>query len=106
MPQRFPPDSSFPSGPAAGDGPFLPEAAAIVPARGMSGGAVSVDAEGEIEELTPDEALKRIASEPVMLVHAGFTARRIARGRNFREPGPQGFGPVGPFALVPSARTR
>lgn len=105
MPQRFPPDSSFPSGPAAGDGPFLPEAAAIVPARGAGGGAISVDAEGEIEELTPDEALKRIASEPVMLVHAGFTARRIARGRNFREPGPQVFDLMELFAFVHPART-
>ncbi|WP_293487392.1 hypothetical protein, partial [Parvibaculum sp.] len=48
-----------------------------------------MSADGEIEELSPEEALKRIEREPVMLVHAGFTARRVARGRAFREPGPQ-----------------
>ncbi|MEQ8609507.1 MAG: ATP-dependent DNA helicase [Parvibaculum sp.] len=81
----FPHDDS----PAFRGGPMLPDAAAMVPARGPGGGAVCVSADGEIEELSPDEALKRIEREPVMLVHAGFTARRVARGRAFREPGPQ-----------------
>ncbi|MEP2829757.1 ATP-dependent DNA helicase [Parvibaculum sp.] len=96
MPEHLPPDSTFPRG----EGPFLPEAAAIVPARGAAGGAVCVSAQGEIEELTSEQALKRIATEPVMLVHAGFTARRIARGRNFRDPGPQVFDLMELFAFV------
>ena len=70
-----------------GGGAFLPEAPAIVPSR-AAGGAVIVSAEGEVEELGAEAALALIEREPVMLVHAGFTARRIARGRPFGAPGP------------------
>lgn len=86
--------------PARRDGPMLPDAAAMVPSRAPGGGAVAVTPDGEVEELSPDEALKRIEREPVMLVHAGFTARRIARGRNFREPGPQVLDLMELFAFV------
>ncbi|MBX3504859.1 MAG: ATP-dependent DNA helicase [Parvibaculum sp.] len=85
-------------------GPMLPDAVALVPARGPGGGAVTVSTEGEIEELAPDEALKLIEREPVMLVHAGFTARRVARGKPFREPGPHVFDLLELFAFVRPAQ--
>ena len=68
---------------------MLPDAIALVPARGAAGGAIAVSADGEIEELSAADALRMIEHAPVMLVHAGFTARRIARGRPFREAGPR-----------------
>ena len=83
---------------------MLPDAVALVPARGARGGAVTVSPEGEIEELSPEEALKLIEREPVMLVHAGFTARRVARGRAFREPGPHVFDLLELFAFVRPAQ--
>lgn len=79
---------------------MLPDAVALVPARGPHGGAVAVSPDGEIAELTPDEALRLIEREPVMLVHAGFTARRIARGRAFREAGPHVLDLLELFAFV------
>ncbi|MFN6941660.1 MAG: ATP-dependent DNA helicase [Parvibaculum sp.] len=83
-----------------GSGPMLPDAVALVPARGAGGGAVAVSPDGEIEELSADRALTLIEREPVMLVHAGFTARRIARGRAFREAGPHVLDLLELFAFV------
>lgn len=100
MPQ--PPSLDSPD--RAAGGPFLPEAAAMVPSRAAGGGAIAVSADGEVEELGPEEALRRIEREPVMLVHAGFTARRIARGRNFREPGPHVLDLMELFAFVHPAQ--
>ena len=67
------------------EGPVLPDAPALVPARiGASGamrwGAIAVSADGEVEELEAEEALKRLRDEAVITVHPAFTARRIALG--------------------------
>mgnify|MGYP003626594015 CR=1 FL=1 len=83
---------------------MLPDAAAIVPAHTARGGAISVSADGEVEELAPEAALRLIEREPVMLVHAGFTARRIARGRAFREAGPHVLDLLELFAFVHPAQ--
>ena len=62
--------------------PAAPEAAgwpsALVP---TAAGAVLVSADGEIEEIDRAEAMARLTKEPLLLVHGGFTARRIAKGR-------------------------
>ncbi|PKQ07850.1 MAG: ATP-dependent DNA helicase, partial [Alphaproteobacteria bacterium HGW-Alphaproteobacteria-11] len=95
MSSQAPSDSTH--GPTGGA--FLPEAPAIVPSR-AAGGAVVVSAEGEVEELGAEAALALIEREPVMLVHAAFTARRIARGRPFGAPGPHVFDLMELFAFV------
>jgi ATP-dependent DNA helicase DinG len=92
-----PPPFDSPHGPAGGA--FLPEAPAIVPSR-AAGGAVVVSADGEVDELGSEAALKLIEREPVLLVHAGFTARRIARGRPFGAPGPHVLDLMELFAFV------
>lgn len=94
-----PHDSPSPAGQ-----PLLPDVLALVPARVPAGGAVAVSPDGEIEELTAEEALKRIEREPVMLVHAGFTARRIARGHPFRDAGPHVLDLMELFAFVHPAK--
>jgi len=94
-----PPPTFDSAGRPSGGTPFLPEAAAIVPSR-AAGGAVLVSAEGEVEELGAEAALALVEREPVMLVHAGFTARRIARGRPFGTPGPQVLDLMELFAFV------
>lgn len=93
-----------PANAPSGAGPILPDVAALVPARiampdgSMRRGAIAVGTEGEIEELTAEEALERLAHEPVMTVHPGFTARRIARGLEGKAGGRDISGP-GPGAL-------
>ncbi|MFN4353454.1 ATP-dependent DNA helicase [Parvibaculum sp.] len=93
-------DTPPPDSPASTDGPMLPDAVALVPARGPGRSAVAVSPDGEISELSPDEALRLIEREPVMLVHAGFIARRIARGMAFREAGPHVLDLLELFAFV------
>ncbi|MEN6542507.1 ATP-dependent DNA helicase [Parvibaculum sp.] len=102
-----PSDDSSGSRPQAA--PVLPDAAALVPARiGASGlsrwGAIAVSADGEVEELSAEMALERLSRETVLVVHPGFTARRIAIGldnrRNFSEPGPKALDLLELFAFV------
>ena len=98
-----PADSDTPDNPADGasgaGSAYLPDAPAIVPSR-AAGGAVAVSAEGEVDELESEAALKLIEREPVILVHAGFTARRIARGKPFGAPGPHVLDLMELFAFV------
>ncbi|KAB7741260.1 ATP-dependent DNA helicase [Parvibaculum sedimenti] len=89
--------------------PVLPDAAALVPARigagaGSRWGALAVTADGEVEELSAEKALERLARDTVLVVHPGFTARRIAVGlankRGFSEPGPKVLDLLELFAFV------
>lgn len=87
MPRPADSDSAYnpADGSSGAGGAYLPDAPAIVPSR-AAGGAVAVSAEGEVDELGSEVALRLIEREPVILVHAGFTARRIARGKPFGAP--------------------
>ncbi|NIJ42884.1 ATP-dependent DNA helicase DinG [Parvibaculum indicum] len=79
----------------------LPDVPALVPlSGGGAGGAVSVTPDGEIEELSAEDALALIEREAVLLVHGGFTARRIARSPNVREAGPHVFDLLELFAFT------
>ena len=90
--------------------PALPDAAAIVPARIGGGGkrnrwgALSVSADGEVEELGAEAALDLLAREAALVVHPAFTARRIALGlagrQGFRAPGPKVLDLLELFAFV------
>lgn len=92
-------------------GLVLPDAPALLALRlrrAAKAVALLVSADGEIDELSAEEALSRLEHDPVMVVHGGFTARRIAGGsgdmRVFREPGPKIFDLLELFAFVYPAR--
>ncbi|HEX7777399.1 MAG TPA: ATP-dependent DNA helicase, partial [Parvibaculum sp.] len=98
---------AFSDSDALSGGPVLPEAAALVPARLSATapggkarwGALAVSADGEIEELPAADALDRLARDPVITVHPGFTARRIALGLDARTRAAQMARGAGPQVL-------
>ena len=78
----------------------LPDVPALVPLSGGASGAITVTPDGEIEEHTAEEAVSLIEGEAVLLVHGGFTARRISGAHNLREPGPHVFDLLELFAFT------
>lgn len=80
------PSMNMPSSPDSPDSPdlVLPDCPALVAAPS---GAVMVTEDGEIEDLSPDEAVSRLAKEPFLVVHAEFLMRRLGRGRPTPPPG-------------------
>lgn len=103
MPDPFATDSVETQAP----GLVLPDAPALLALRGRSRGhvaALAVSADGEIEELGVEAALGLLEHEAVIVVHGGFTARRIAGSQHdrrvFREPGPRLFDLMELFAFV------
>lgn len=80
---------------------MLPDVAALVPARlaaPLDWGAIAVSIEGEVEELSAEVALDRLAREAVLTVHGSFTARRIALGLDARK-GARATPTIGPKVL-------
>jgi len=70
------------------DSSMLPDMLALVPARlgpPHGWGAMAVSRDGEIEEMSAAQALERLARHSVLVVHGGFTARRIALGLDQRK---------------------
>lgn len=102
MSDSLPTDSVLTSG----AGLVLPDAPALLALRGRQSNAAAlvVTADGEIDELGQDAALRLLEHDAVMVVHAGFTARRIAGAqgniRISREPGPRVFDLLELFAFV------
>ena len=86
MPDPFANDSVETQAP----GLVLPDAPALLALRGRSRGhvaALAVSADGEIEELGVEAALGLLEHEAVIVVHGGFTARRIAGSQHDRQSG-------------------
>ena len=81
---------------------ILPQVPALVAGAGQ---ATLVSTEGEIDEIDPRQALDRLTREPFLVVHAEFTARRLALGRrDVPRPGPQLFDLLDLFGFVHPAR--
>lgn len=74
MSSSQPHDSSF----SAEGGLFLPDAPALVPVRRAHAAALLVTPDGEVEELDAEAAMRQLAHEPTLVMHAPFLLRRIA----------------------------